>query len=226
MILIYYNITKQPVLSEKFCLVSPLNYKITIAAYRRKVKITNEQNFTYEGYIMANLLLEEVKYKIEKTHFGIWRRYMYINGTSFHEFKTRSTMFGIPLIHYTYGRSPETGRRVCAKGVIAVGRFACGFIAIGHAALGLLAIGQLALGILLGLGQLSSGIAALGQLAIGAYLGIGQFVTGYIAIGQFAIGKYVLAQLGIGEFVWSTRQTDPHAVAFFKTLPIIRLFIP
>ncbi len=175
---------------------------------------------------MANLLLEEVKYKIEETRFGIWRRYMYINGTSFHEFKTRSTMFGIPLIHYTYGRSPETGRRVCAKGIIAVGRIACGFIAVGQASLGLLAIGQLAFGILFGLGQLSSGIAAFGQVAIGAYLGIGQFVTGYVAIGQFALGRYVLAQLGIGEFVCSTRRVDPQAVAFFKTLPIIRLFIP
>ncbi len=175
---------------------------------------------------MANLLLEEVEYKTQETNFGIWRRYMYINGTSFHEFKTRRTMFGIPLIHYTYGRSPETGRRVIAKGIIAVGRIACGFIAIGQASLGLLAIGQLAFGILFGLGQLSSGIVALGQVAIGAYLGIGQFVTGYIAIGQFALGKYVLAQIGIGEFVWSTRQTDPHAVAFFRNLPVIRLFIP
>lgn len=175
---------------------------------------------------MANLLLEKVEYKVEETRFGIWRRYVYINGTSFHEFKTRKTMFGLPLIHYTYGRSPETGKRVCAKGVIAVGRIACGFIAIGQAALGLLAIGQLAIGVLIGLGQLSSGIAALGQVAIGAYIGVGQFVTGYIAIGQFALGKYVLAQLGIGEFVWSTRRFDPQAIEFFRTFPVIRYFIP
>ncbi len=175
---------------------------------------------------MANLLLEEVEYKIQETSFGVWRRYMYINGTSFHEFKTHKTMFGLPLIHYTYGRSPETGRRVCAKGIIAVGRIACGFLAIGQAALGLLAIGQLAIGVILGLGQLSSGIAALGQVAIGAYLGLGQFVAGYIAIGQFALGKYVLAQLGIGEFVWSTRRLDPQAVEFFRAFPVIRYFIP
>jgi len=175
---------------------------------------------------MSNLLLEEVEYKIQETSFGIWRRYMYINGTSFHEFKTHKTIFGIPLIHYTYGRSPETGKRVCAKGIIAIGRIACGFIAIGQAALGLLAIGQLAIGVLLGLGQLSSGIAALGQVAIGAYVGIGQFVTGYIAVGQFALGRYVLAQIGFGEYVWCTGRTDSQAVEFFRTFPVIRYFIP
>ncbi len=175
---------------------------------------------------MSNLLLEKVEYKVEETSFGIWRRYVYINGTSFHEFKTHKTMFGLPLIHYTYGRSPETGRRVVAKGIIAVGRIACGFIAIGQAALGLLAIGQLAIGVLLGLGQLSSGIAALGQLAIGAYVGLGQFVTGYIAIGQFALGKYVLAQLGVGEFVWSSQRFDPEAAEFFRAFPVIRYFLP
>jgi hypothetical protein len=175
---------------------------------------------------MGNLLLEKVEYKIEETNFGIWRRYVYIDGTSFHEFKSHSTMFGLPLIHYTYGRSPETGKRVVAKGIIAVGRIACGFIAIGQAALGLLAIGQLAIGIIIGLGQLSSGVAALGQLAIGAYIGLGQFVTGYAAIGQFALGKYVLAQLGVGEFVWSSQRFDPQANEFFKALPVIRYFIP
>lgn len=175
---------------------------------------------------MSNLLLEKVEYKIQETNLGTWRRYMYINGTSFHEFKSHGTMFGIPLIHYTYGRSPETGRRVIAKGIIAVGRIACGFIAIGHASLGLLAIGQLALGIIFGLGQLSSGIAALGQVAIGAYVGLGQFVTGYIAVGQFAIGRYVLAQIGLGEYVWCTGRTDPQALEFFRTFPVIRLFIP
>ncbi len=175
---------------------------------------------------MGNLLLEQVEYKVEETNFGIWRRYVYVNGTSFHEFKTHRTMLGLPLVHYTYGRSPETGRRVCAKGIIAIGRIACGFIAIGHVALGLVAIGQVAVAVLFGMGQLSSGIAALGQVAIGAYLGVGQFVTGYVAIGQFALGKYVLAQLGIGEHVYSTRRFDPRAIEFFKAFPVIKYFIP
>jgi hypothetical protein len=175
---------------------------------------------------MGNLLLEKVEYKIEKTKFGSWQRYMYVSGASFHEFKSHTMLFGLPLVHFTYGRCPETGRRKIAKGIIAVGRLACGFIAIGHASLGLLAIGQLAIGIILGLGQLSSGLVALGQGAIAAYLGLGQFVIGYAAIGQCALGKYVLAQFGLGEFVWSIEHANRQAVEFFKTLPIIQLFIP
>ena len=150
---------------------------------------------------MPNTLLEKVEYKIEKTHFGTWRRYGYIDGTAFHEFKSHATMMGLPLIHYTYGRSPETGRRVCAKGVIAVGRIASGIIAIGHASIGVIAVGQLAIGFLFGLGQLATGLAAVGQAAIGVYFGLGQLATGVIAIGQFAIGKYVLAQAGVGKYV-------------------------
>jgi hypothetical protein len=132
---------------------------------------------------------------------------------------------GMPVIHYTYGKCPETGRRVCAKGVIAVGRIACGIIAIGHASIGLIAIGQLAIGLAFGLGQLSTGLAAIGQAAIGVYFGLGQLATGYIAIGQFAIGKYVLAQMGLGEFVLSITRKDPQAIEFFKALPIIKDFL-
>jgi hypothetical protein len=174
---------------------------------------------------MDNLLLEDVEYKIEETNFGTWCRYMYTNGTSFHEFKSHATIFGLPLIHYTYGRCPETGKRIMAKGIIALGRFACGFIAIGHISFGLVAIGQIAIGLIFGLGQLSTGLAAAGQVAIAAFLGLGQLATGYIAIGQLALGRYVLAQAGFGEFVWSVKRADPQAIEFFKSLPLIRYFI-
>ncbi|MBN2020606.1 MAG: hypothetical protein JW749_10335 [Sedimentisphaerales bacterium] len=171
---------------------------------------------------MQNTLLDKAEYKVVKTGLGTWRSFGYQNGTSFHEFKSNATWLGLPLIHYTYGRSPETGRRVCAKGVIAVGRLAMGIIAIGHASMGVIAIGQLAIGFLFGLGQLSTGIAAVAQAAIGVYFGLGQLATGYIAIGQIALGKYVLAQLGVGTHVLSAARKDPQAIEFFKTLPILR----
>ena len=132
---------------------------------------------------------------------------------------------GFPLIHYTYGRSPETGRRVTAKGVIAVGRIACGIIAIGQVSIGLLAIGQLAIGFLFGLGQLSIGLAAIGQAAIGVYFGLGQLATGQVAIGQLAFGKYVLAQVGFGENVLSITRRDELAIEFFKSFPVIKNFL-
>jgi len=95
---------------------------------------------------MRNPLLEEVEYKIDETNFGVWRRYGYANGTSYHEFKSYTHIFGMPLVHYTYGRNLETGKRVIAKGVIAIGRLACGVVAIGQFAVGKYVLAQIGLG--------------------------------------------------------------------------------
>lgn len=167
---------------------------------------------------MQNLLLEKVEYQIEKTGKGTWRRFLYPNGSYFSEYKSDSTLFGLPLIHYTNGICPETGRRITAKGVLAVGRLAAGVFAIGHASFGLVAVGQLAVGLLFGLGQAATGVATIGQLAVGLIFGLGQIATGYVAIGQFALGKYVLGQIGFGEHVWSSKISDPAAVDFFRAL--------
>ncbi len=167
---------------------------------------------------MGNLLLEKVEYKTEKTASGVWRRYLYPSGQSFAEYKSDRTWFGLPLLHFTYGKCPETGKRVVAKGVVAVGRIATGILAVGQASFGLFAVGQLGIGILLGLGQGVTGIFAAGQLALGAYLALGQVAVGWISIGQFAVGEYVLAQAGFGTHVWSPKSADPIAVDFFKSL--------
>lgn len=175
---------------------------------------------------MKNALLEDVEYKIQRTRFGIWRRYGYENGASFHEFKSNKYIIDLPLVHYTYGKNPETGCRIVAKGIVAIGRIACGFIAIGQASFGLVAIGQLAIGIVFGLGQLTTGIAAVGQFAIAALFGLGQFAAGYVAIGQVAAGKYALGQMGFGKYIWSTQRVDSEAVEFFKSLPVLRDILP
>jgi hypothetical protein len=166
----------------------------------------------------ANLLLSEVEYEVQTTYLGEWRRFMYADGRLFEEFVSHRRVLGWPLLHFTRGKSPETGKRVVAKGVIAIGRLAVGFIAIGQASAGVLAIGQLAIGLLLGLGQACTGCFALGQLAVASVFALGQFSVGYAAIGQVAFGKYALAQLGFGEYVWDTRGTAPQAVRFFQSL--------
>jgi len=167
---------------------------------------------------MKNLLLEKVDYKVETTNFGVWRRFLYPNGAYFAEFKSHATFFRLSLLHYTRGKCPETGKRVIAKGVIAIGRLAMGILAIGHASFGVVAIGQLGLGLLLGLGQGATGLYAIGQVALGLMFGLGQIATGEVAIGQLAYGKYVLAQAGYGDYVWSMKHADPEAVTFFKSL--------
>lgn len=167
---------------------------------------------------MKNLLLQPVDYKIEKTAWGIWRTHLSEQGRYYAEFTSHSELLGWPLLHYTRGVNPQTGRRKTARGVIAVGRLAVGGIAVGQAAFGLCAIGQAGLGLLFGLGQASSGLYAVGQLALGGWFGAGQLATGYTAIGQLAVGAYVLAQLGIGSYLWTPERSDPEAVAHFTAL--------
>ena len=167
---------------------------------------------------MRNLLLEPIDYQTEETRWGTWRRFLYPTGELFEEYVSHRTLLGLPLLHYTRGRSPETGKRVTAKGVIAIGRFAMGIIAIGQVAAGFLAIGQLAVSPLLGIGQAATGVVAAGQIAIAAGFGLGQVATGYAAVGQVCLGRFVLAQLGFGEHVWDSLGVDAAAQQFFKQL--------
>ena len=167
---------------------------------------------------MKNLLLDGIEYKIDSTNRGVWKRFLYPSGASYSEFTSHATYLGLPIIHYTKGICPETGRRKMAKGIIAVGRIAAGVLAIGQVSFGLIACGQLALGALFGLGQASSGVLAIGQLAVGFQMAVGQFAVGSTAIGQIAFGKHVLAQIGFGQYVWSPERKDPEAVQFFQSL--------
>ena len=167
---------------------------------------------------MKNLLLERIEYKVEETPHGVWRRFVYPTGESFAEYRSGTLVFGLPLVHFTRGKCPETGKRVVAKGFIAVGRMAVGVIAIGQASAGIIALGQASLGLLFCMAQAGAGIMAIGQLALGMQFGAGQLASGVTAIGQLAIGKYVLAQLGFGRYIWAPGRADPEAVQHFQEL--------
>ena len=166
---------------------------------------------------LQNLLLEDIEYQVRETEFGAWRRYLYPTGQLFEEFVSHQHILGMPLLHYTRGVCPETGKRITARGIIAIGRLAVGIIAIGHASIGVIALGQAGFGVLLGLGQLSTGLCAVGQLSLAVLFGLGQFTTGFVAIGQFAFGYYALAQIGGGRYVWDMFRTAPEAQEFFRS---------
>lgn len=164
-----------------------------------------------------NLLLQPVRYQVVETGFGVWKRFLNAQGQAYAEFTSHRRVMGLPLVHYTAGRSPETGKRKVARGIVAVGRVSIGVVAIGQAAFGVIAIGQLALGALLGLGQASTGAVAVGQATAGVGA-VGQVTAGAMAVGQFGAGHYVLAQAGAGTHVWDTKRADPKAVSFFRAL--------
>lgn len=157
-------------------------------------------------------------YKIDETARGVWKRYMYQNGKSYHEYTSYASVGTLPMVHYTYGICPETGRRKIAKGVIAIGRIAVGGIAIGQASAGVIGIGQASFGLIFALAQAAIGLTAIGQLALSIYFAIGQFALGYTAIGQFAFGHYAMGQMAFGNYVWHMKEAMPEAVEYFKGL--------
>ncbi len=167
---------------------------------------------------MKNMLLEKVEYQVEETPRGVWRRFAYPDGRYFAEFRSHSEYFGLPFIHYTRGICPETGRRIVAKGVIAIGRIATGGIALGQLSAGVIAFGQAGIGLIFCFAQASAGLYSAGQLALGVIFGVGQFACGITAVGQFAVGKYVLAQFGFGTHRWIMGQADPTAIEHFRQL--------
>lgn len=101
-----------------------------------------------------------------------------------YEWRSKTEIFGLPLVHIALGRDQKTGRFFAAKGVIAIGQFAVGVIAIG----------QFSAGLIFSLAQFAVGMFAVAQFALGIVFGMGQFATGITAIGQFAIGKYLFSQ--------------------------------
>ena len=124
-----------------------------------------------------------------------------------YEYRSRATLFGLPLVHVVMGWSvnPETGRPRVAKGIIAVGHVAFGVVAIGGVAVGALSFGGLAIG-----------LAAAGGLAVGVLLALGGLAIGAVAVGGAACGYYALGGGAFGAHPLGGNVQDPQAVEFFE----------
>ncbi|HIE05173.1 MAG TPA: zinc ribbon domain-containing protein [bacterium (Candidatus Stahlbacteria)] len=127
---------------------------------------------------------------------------MELSGVGY-EYRSRLTIYGIPLIHIAWG-SDARGKRRVARGIIAIGQFG----------IGLITFAQFGIGVLFGLGQFMFGLFAIGQFAIAIIFGLGQFATGYLAIGQVAVGYYALCQAGFAKYIWSSAHKDPEVWIF------------
>lgn len=101
-----------------------------------------------------------------------------------YEYKSKRTLFGIPLLHVNMG----WGRPYVAKGVIAIGDVSIGLISLGVLAVGGVCFGALALGAFAFAG-LAAGLLAFGGLAVGI-LASGGMAVGVVAFGGLAVGKY------------------------------------
>lgn len=128
------------------------------------------------------------------------------------EWKSNGRVFGYPVVHVAWGYDARTGKKLVARGVIAVGDVAIGGLAIGGVAIGVLSLGGFALGVTsfggaaIGLqlaiggaaaggfafGGAVAGIAAIGGAAIGL-VAMGGAAAGYVAVGGGTAGKFTLS---------------------------------
>lgn len=118
-----------------------------------------------------------------------------------YEYKSKATLFGLPLVHVAQGRDPETGRIRVAKGVIAIGGVAIGGLTLGGTCLGVICLGGLCLG-----------IVSLGGIAIGALLAAGGLAVGAFAVGGLAIGYVAIGGAALGAYALDAQHTNPEAI--------------
>ena len=93
-----------------------------------------------------------------------------------YEYKSKSELLGLPLIHISFKYRPNR-RPVVAKGVIAIGQFGVGIVNIS---------------------QFGIGLFSLGQFTIAGYA-LAQFAIAWSLIAQF--GLYI--EKGYGQLVYS-----------------------
>lgn len=135
-----------------------------------------------------------------------------------YEWKSKATLFGIPLVHINFGFGHHVARGIFAFGNIAIGLFSAGFIG-----LGLLSFGLIGLGLLAGLGVLGIGFFAFGSFAAGI-VSFGAISVGVISIGAVCGGVYSIGAAASGSQIAYGAQasapvafsTDNGAIEFTK----------
>lgn len=123
------------------------------------------------------------------------------------EYKSKRTLFGLPLLHVTAGSDPATGRKRVARGVFAFGDVAIGIVACGGYARGLVALGGVSAGVV-AIGGISFGLLSWGGLALALFLAAGglalaPLATGGLAIGWNAMGGLAAGWHGVGGTVYA-----------------------
>ena len=139
------------------------------------------------------------------------------------EYRSRRTLFGLPLVHIHLG----CGRSV-ATGILAIGNVARGAVAIGGVSAGLIAVGGVSAGLLFSLGGLAVGFLALGGLAVGYYAMGGAAIAANVAAGGAAVGPIAIGDAAIGEVPFDVHRAYPEGAVreairqhFPGTLPLL-----
>ena len=90
------------------------------------------------------------------------------------EYKTKTELFGLPLLHVSFKYRPNR-MPVPARGVFAVGQFACGVFVLSQFGIGVVSVSQFTLAGF-ALAQFAAAYALVAQIGIYVRTGHGQFV--------------------------------------------------
>ena len=90
------------------------------------------------------------------------------------EYKTKANLFGLPLLHVSFKYRPNR-MPVPARGVFAVGQFACGIVVLSQFGIGVVGVSQFAVAGF-ALAQFAAAYALIAQLGVYVRTGHGQTV--------------------------------------------------
>ena len=90
------------------------------------------------------------------------------------EYKSKAELFGLPILHVSFKYRPNR-MPVPARGVVAVGQFACGILTISQFGIGLVSISQFTLAGF-ALAQFAAAYSLIAQIGVYLHVGHGQFV--------------------------------------------------
>lgn len=137
------------------------------------------------------------------------------------EYRSRATLFGLPVVHCRTGKFPGQKKIQPAVGWIACGEVAYGILfANGAVAVSGISLGGVSVGII-SFGGFGLGLLAFGGIAVGG-MAMGGVAIGLIASGGFAIawhaalgGLAVAHELALGGGALANHANDPVAREFF-----------
>ena len=139
----------------------------------------------------------EVKTELETIAGVLDKLPLHLRQAMGYEYKSKTKLFGLPLVHVAHGMDLATGKVRVARGFVAVGARARGVFAFGGQATGFFAFGGAAIGVF-AVGGFGLGLCTLSGFSVALFFASGGLAMGGIAFGGLAVGYYAMGGLGFG----------------------------
>lgn len=191
---------------------------------RKRIKkdLENEIFSAIEGGESMERIVERMGTP-DEVAVGLFENYIDIPTRPFCEYKSKKTLFGLPLVHIISGSYKSTVTHVrtvsarginiggrcspmpyhyslpTARGVFAFGPKAKGIFAVGNLSMGVISIGNLSVGII-SIGNLSVGLLNIGNLALAGLISLGNAAIGVLSGGNVALGFAAAGNVAAGNF--------------------------